>query len=57
MFKVNNKDTRSQRHHSGVTVNFEFISHIILKFLLLTLKQVDACWVEITNQIHVCSQQ
>ena len=57
MFKVNNKDTRSQRHHSGVTVNFELISHIILKFLLLTLRQVDACWVEITNQIHVCSQQ
>ena len=37
MFKVNNKDSRSQQRHSGVTVNFELISQIILKFLLLTL--------------------
>ena len=33
MFKVNNKDT-----YSGVfIINFEYVSHLVLVFLLLTL--------------------
>ena len=39
MFKVNNKDTRTRHWRlSGVfNINFDFISHLILVFLLLTV--------------------
>ena len=41
MFKVNNKDTNPKpndaRCRSGVFVNFGYISHFALVFLLLTL--------------------
>ena len=39
MFKVNNKDTeRHHRRRSGVfIVNFKYISHLVLVFLLLIL--------------------
>ena len=39
MYKVNNKDTlRLQWRRSSVfIVNFEYISHLVLVFLLLTL--------------------
>ena len=39
MFKVNNKEPeRRQWRRSGIfNVNFEHISHLVLKFLLLTL--------------------
>ena len=36
MFKVNNKDTRTT---SVFIVNFEYISHLVLVFLLLTLNK------------------
>ena len=43
MFKVNNKDTRTEQHHqrcSGVfIVNFEHISHLVLVFLWLALSR------------------
>ena len=42
MFKVNNKDTRCL---FGVfIVNFEYISHLFLVFLLLALKYLIAGW-------------
>ena len=38
MFKANNKDPERRRRRSGVfIVNFEYISHLVLVFLLLTL--------------------
>ena len=41
MFKVNNKDTRRLNwRRSGVfTVNFEHTVHVVLVFLLLTLRR------------------
>ena len=40
MFKVNNKDTRTTPHRSGVFIfNFEHISHLALVFLFLTLSR------------------
>ena len=40
MFKVNNKDTRmtSMAWCRVFIVNFEHVSHLVLVFLLLTLK-------------------
>ena len=39
IFKVNNKDTTTPMASSGVFIlNFEYISHLDLVFLLLTLK-------------------
>ena len=39
MFKVNNKDTTTTpwRRFVVFIVNFEYISHLVLMFLLLTL--------------------
>ena len=37
MFKVNNKDTR---HPSGVFINFEHASYLVLGFLLLILNML-----------------
>ena len=40
MFKFNNEDTRSQgRRFSVCVVNFEHIPHLVLVFLLLTLRR------------------
>ena len=39
MFKVDNKKTERRRRRSGVFIvnNFEYISHLFLVFLVLTL--------------------
>ena len=40
MFEVNNKDTRRHWRRFGVFIdNFEYISHLFLMFLLLTLNK------------------
>ena len=42
LLKVNNRNTRRNRCHSGVfIVNFEHILHLFLVFLLLTLNIVQ----------------
>ena len=42
MFNVNNKDSRKKRHwcRSGIFVNFEHVSHLVLAFLLLNLNML-----------------
>ena len=51
MFKVNNKDTRCL---FGVfIVNFEYISHLFLVFLLLALKYLIAGWDQSLMQVII----
>ena len=53
MFKVNNKDTRTkpmangQWRRSGIFIvnNLEYISYLVLMFLLFTFEQVNVGWV------------
>ena len=51
MFKVNNKDTRCL---FGVfIVSFEYISHLFIVFLLLTLKYLIAGWDQSLMQVII----
>ena len=42
MFKINNKDTKKtpRNHSSTFIVNFEYISHLAIGFLLLTYNKL-----------------
>ena len=53
MFKVNNKNTMTTSWRRDVIVNFEYISHFFLGFLLLALNKQMLAGLYLTRYLQI----